>query len=174
MFTIPGTFLEVWGVGVLLKGPSGAGKSVLALELIQRGHPFVADDAIWLEKKRDGLFGQCPPQTQDFMHIREFGIINVRKIFGNSAICLNTELKLVIALGLDEEKQPECLLTPHKTVSILDRDIPALTMPAHLTLATLVETAVRDFTLKAQGYNAFDEFNQLQRQFMNLDSTNLA
>ena len=37
---------EVYGVGVLIQGKSGIGKSECMLELVKRGHRFVADDSV--------------------------------------------------------------------------------------------------------------------------------
>ena len=42
----PGVMLQVFGQGVLLQGNSGVGKSDLALELVDRGHSLIADDAV--------------------------------------------------------------------------------------------------------------------------------
>lgn len=99
MFTLHGTFLKILGQGVLIKGQSSSGKSVLSLELIHRGHQLIADDAVWFEKKQQKILGKCPPQIQNFMYVKEFGIMNILKMFGADAISLYTELKLVIQLS---------------------------------------------------------------------------
>ena len=44
--TLHGTFVDVYGIGVLLIGKSGVGKSECALELVERGHRFIADDVV--------------------------------------------------------------------------------------------------------------------------------
>ena len=44
--TVHGTLVEVFGIGVMILGNSGVGKSEAALELIERGHRLVADDAV--------------------------------------------------------------------------------------------------------------------------------
>ena len=44
--TIHGVLVDVYGIGVLIKGESSIGKSETALELIQKGHRLVADDAV--------------------------------------------------------------------------------------------------------------------------------
>lgn len=164
---IPGTCLQIFGQGVLLKGDSGTGKTLLCLELIHRGHKLVADDAVSLDAKGSQIFAKCPPQIQDFIYVKELGIINARKIFGPSAICLQTELKLVIQLSTDMEKQIPCLSGPYTTDSILNVDIPMLTISAApLTLPILIETATRDLLLKAKGYSAFSAFNHQHQQSM--------
>lgn len=104
MFIIHGTFLSILGQGVLLKGRSHTRKSTLALELIHRGHQLVADDAVWFEQKDGQVWGKSPPNTQDFIHSRELGLLNVRKLFGHQAICACTELNLVVHLVANPKK----------------------------------------------------------------------
>ncbi|MCW8798027.1 MAG: DRTGG domain-containing protein, partial [Prosthecochloris sp.] len=41
-----GSMVDVYGVGVMLIGNSGLGKSEVALDLVERGHRLVADDAV--------------------------------------------------------------------------------------------------------------------------------
>ncbi len=207
LFTLPGTFLNILGQGVFIKGQSGSGKSTLSLELVNRGHQLIADDAVWFEKKQQKILGKCPPLIQDFMYVKEFGIINVRKMFGANAICLYTELKLVIQLSSTKKNerhipkvfqatarrargraaqctqtymsseasaQHSCSLKDegYTTTSILGVGIPTITMSARSAPAILVETAVRDLLLKAQGYVACEEFNHQHQQFMHHQTKN--
>lgn len=59
--TIHGVLVDIYGIGVLIKGESSIGKSETALELIQRGHRLVADDAVEIRKLDDSmLVGQAP------------------------------------------------------------------------------------------------------------------
>ena len=59
--TIHGVLVDVYGIGVLIKGESSIGKSETALELIQKGHRLVADDAVEIIKLDDDrLVGQAP------------------------------------------------------------------------------------------------------------------
>ena len=59
--TIHGVLVDVYGIGVLIKGESSIGKSETALELIQKGHRLVADDAVEIRKVDDSrLVGQAP------------------------------------------------------------------------------------------------------------------
>src|SRR4030042_5324605 len=48
--TLHGTFVDVYGIGVLLMGKSGVGKSECALELVERGHRFIADDVVMVKR----------------------------------------------------------------------------------------------------------------------------
>lgn len=160
-FIIPGTCIEILGQGVLLRGDSGTGKSLLSLELIRHGHKLVADDAVSVDAKNSKIFVKCPPRIQNFMYLKELGIINVREMFGPLAICLQTELKLVIQLSTTMEKQTPCLSDLYTTDSILNVDVPMLIMPTP-TYSILIETAVRGLLLKNKGYTAFNQFNHQQ------------
>jgi HPr kinase/phosphorylase len=82
-----GVFLDVLEIGVLIMGDSAMGKSELALELISRGHGMVADDAVELYRiGPETLEGRCPPLLRDFLEVRGLGILNIRTIFGETAV----------------------------------------------------------------------------------------
>ncbi|RBB94651.1 HPr kinase/phosphorylase, partial [Pseudomonas sp. MWU12-2115] len=94
-----GVFLDVFEIGVLIMGDSAMGKSELALELISRGHGMVADDAVELYRiGPDTLEGRCPPLLRDFLEVRGLGILNIRTIFGETAVRPKKVLKLIIHL----------------------------------------------------------------------------
>jgi HPr kinase/phosphorylase len=85
--TIHGSFVDVYGVGILFVGKSGIGKSEVALDLVERGHRLVADDVIILTKKGEGiLMGAGTDLTKHYMEIRGLGIIDVERMFGIRAI----------------------------------------------------------------------------------------
>ena len=115
---IHGVFLEVHGMGVLLTGDSGVGKSELALELLTRGHRLIADDA--------------PEFSRDFLEVRGLGILNVPAMYGDSAIKLSKDLRLVVQLqrlANQELQQFDRLHGSYRTHTILDIKIPAVTLP---------------------------------------------
>ena len=94
-----GVFLDVLEIGVLIMGDSAMGKSELALELISRGHGLVADDAVELYRiGPETLEGRCPPLLRDFLEVRGLGILNIRTIFGETAVRPKKVLKLIIHL----------------------------------------------------------------------------
>src|SRR5688572_15482976 len=97
--TTHGVFLDVLGVGVLITGASGVGKSELALELISRGSGLIADDVI--EFYRIGpetVEGRCPALLKDFLEVRGLGVLNIRTVFGESALRPRKNLKLIVHL----------------------------------------------------------------------------
>lgn len=162
--TIHGVYMEVLGLGTLLTGKSGIGKSELALGLIDRGHHLIADDAIEFTKDNYGhLIGICPTLLQDFLEIRGIGILNIRAMFGDTAIQKSKRLQLIIKLEHFTEEGLHAidrLHGMHTTQEILGVTIPEVTIPVTFSrnLAILVETAVRNELLKQEGFIAHEEF----------------
>lgn len=170
--TLHGVFMDVLGMGVLIMGDSGTGKSELALELVSRGHRLIADDAPEFSKvSPQTLNGSSPLEMNAFLEVRGLGILNVQALFGDSAIKKHKYLRLIVQL---EQMTPERLQNidrlqgDHRVRRILDVDIPEIGLPVApgRNLAVLLECAVRNHSLKMQGYNAADEFCELQRQAM--------
>jgi HPr kinase/phosphorylase len=169
---VHGVFMEVLGKGVLLSGDPGIGKSELALALISRGHRLIADDATELYKtSTHAVFGRCPLVLQDFLEVRGLGLINIRAMFGNSAIKPDKRLHLIIDLvDFDDQKlkQMDRLEGSHSSRSLLEVEIPQTSLPvaAGRNLAILVETAVRQHMLSIDGYNAARDFIQRQQEYI--------
>ena len=169
VLTMHGVYMEVHAIGVLITGPSGVGKSEVALELITRGHRLVADDAPQFSRiAPDIIDGTCPTALQDFLEVRGLGIINVRELFGDSAIKTNKYLRLIIRLEpLDKDNllQIDRLVGSYRTQRVLDLDIPEITLPVApgRNLAVLLECAARNHMLRMSGYNASEEFSERQK-----------
>jgi len=166
MLTLHGVYMEVMAIGVLITGPSGIGKSELALELISRGHRLIADDApLFSRITPDIIDGTCPETLQDFLEVRGLGIINVRELFGDSAIKKNKYLKLIVQLQpMDNENllALDRLEGSYNTRNILDMEIPEITLPVApgRNLAILLECAARNHILRVSGYNASEIFTK--------------
>ena len=94
-----GVFLDVLGVGVMITGESAVGKSELGLELITRGNGLVADDIVELHRiAPDTLEGRCPELLRDFLEVRGLGVLNIRTMFGETAVRRKKSLKLIVHL----------------------------------------------------------------------------
>lgn len=164
--TIHGVLVEVLGVGVLLLGRSGIGKSECALDLIVRGHRFVADDVIHLERRGpETLLGRGSDLTRHHMEIRGLGIINIRDLFGPPSITDLKKIELAIQIEeWDATKEYDRLGIEDRQAVFLDVAIPSLLIPVSpaRNLATIVEVAVRNHLLKGQG--VFSAKDLLARQ----------
>lgn len=170
--TLHGVFMEVMGVGTLITGASSIGKSELALELITRGHRLIADDAPeFAQVTPDALIGTCPEPLQSFLEVRGLGLLNVRAMFGDSAIKTSKYLRLIIHLERMSGKRMQeidRLQGNRRSRKILDVEIPEITLPVApgRNLAVLVEAAVRNHILQLKGYDATTDFIERQRRYI--------
>lgn len=172
--TIHGVFMDVMGIGVLLTGDSAIGKSELALELITRGHRLIADDSPeFARPSPHTLRGYCPEMLRDFLEVRGLGVLNIRAMFGDSAIKESKKLRLIIHLAPFGENlhQDERLLGNRDSRKILDVEITQIHIPVApgRDLAVLVEAAVRNFILYDSGYDSGQDFINRQRRFLDQD-----
>lgn len=170
--TVHGVFMEVLGMGVLLTGDAAVGKSELALALISRGHRLVADDAPeFAQIAPDILNGTCPPLLRDFLEVRGLGILNIRAMFGDSAVRRKKDLHLILHLQKMNDQdltQMDRLGGAQSVRSIQGVTIPQLTVPVApgRNLAILVEAAVRHHSLRLRGYDAASDFAERQARLM--------
>ena len=167
-----GVFMEVHGLGVLLTGKSGIGKSELALELVNRGHRLIADDAPEFSRiGPDTIRGHCPAILRGFLEVRGLGVINVQKMFGDSAIKPSKNLRLIVQLKSiedDEINHLDRLGGSYDTITLLDVEMQAVMIPVApgRNLAVLVEAATRQYIQLQSGYNASLDFMHKQKQLM--------
>ncbi|MBI4536992.1 MAG: HPr(Ser) kinase/phosphatase [candidate division NC10 bacterium] len=157
-----GVLVDVFGVGVLLLGESGTGKSECALDLVSRGHRLVADDVVEVVRQGEAIIiGRGSAQARHHMEVRGLGIINVRELFGVTAIRYRKRIELVIQL---EPWRPDAeydrLGIEEQTQVILGVAIPRLCVPvsAGRSIAILVEVAARNHLLKLMGVHAARSF----------------
>jgi HPr kinase/phosphorylase len=166
--TLHGVFMEVMGTGVLITGASGIGKSELALELLTRGHRLIADDVIEFARVApDVLNGTCPEMLRDFLEVRGLGILNVRAMFGASAIKQDRNLRLLILLQeMGNASDMDRLHGSRRRRAILGVELPEITLPVGpgRNLSVLVEVAVRNHILNMKGYDASQAFVERQKQ----------
>jgi HPr kinase/phosphorylase len=162
--SLHGVFVDVLGLGVLITGESGVGKSELALELISRGHGLVADDVVEISRiAAKTLEGRCPPLLKDFLEVRGLGVLNIRVIFGETAVRPKMNLKLIVHLekpGQAGAAPTERLPLHEMTEDILGLPVREIVIPvaAGRNLAVLVEAAVRNYILQLRGYDSTQEF----------------
>lgn len=165
-----GGLLGMYGLGVFLQGESGIGKSECALDLITRGHHLIADDAVWVRKIGDKLEGTAPELTYEHLEIRGLGIINIRELFGISAIGKRLKkIDLCIELVRREDaREIERLGLETQEEEIFGLKIPKFVLPVSSgrNVATLVETAVRVHLLRIAGYDAAQKLIEKHTQIL--------
>ena len=168
-----GVFMEIYSIGVLITGESGSGKSELALELVTRGHRLVADDAPeFTQIAPDVLDGTCPELLQDVLELRGLGVLNIREMFGDTAVKRNKYLRLIVHLGKPViEPSPsglERLTGDLGSRRVLDLDVPMITLPvmAGRNLAVLTEAAARVHILRAKGVDPAAAFMARHSHFL--------
>ncbi|HEY5614551.1 MAG TPA: HPr(Ser) kinase/phosphatase [Bacteroidota bacterium] len=161
---IHGSFIDVYGVGVLLVGRSGIGKSEIALDLVERGHRLVSDDVVMVTRKGEGiLMGAGTDVVKHFMEIRGLGLIDVRSIFGIRAIRFQKRVEILIEL---EEWKHDVEYTrtglDHELIKIIGVDIPHVRLPIFpgKNVTVITEVIALDYLLKHYGYDAAKEFSK--------------
>ncbi len=160
---VHGSFMDVYGVGILFTGRSGIGKSEIALDLVERGHRLVADDVVMFTKKRESiLMGTGTNLAQHFMEIRGLGIIDVRQMFGIRSIRYQKRLEIVVELmeynpeeeytriGLDEE--------PAMVMGVECNYVKLPIFPGK-NITVIAEVVAIHYLLRTYGYNAAKVFS---------------
>lgn len=148
-----GVFMVIHDLGVLLAGASGSGKSRLGLELVARGHALVADDCGLFRVTAEGLVGAPPPHTGDFLHVRGLGAFNIRRQYGDGALCPRHPLQLIMELdpaaGADEVAlQPPVAMEVRHGVAVA-----VLRLASPWPGPAVVEALVTRHRLAREGYD---------------------
>jgi HPr kinase/phosphorylase len=160
--SVHGVLVDVLGIGVLILGKSGIGKSEAALDLVMRGNRLVADDIVEIHRHGgDSVYGAGSEMIRHHMEIRGLGIINVKDLFGISAVRDTKKIELVAELvDWNEDEQYDRLGTDDRRHPILDVPIPMVRVPIRpgRNIASLLEVAARNQLLKFQGKHSAREF----------------
>ncbi len=162
--TIHGVLVDVLGVGILITGRSGIGKSECALELVTRGFRLVSDDAVIVKRLPPGtLVGTASEMVRYHIEVRGLGIVNIKDLYGITAIRTKKQLDLVVELvNWKSDEEYERLGIDDKTYKILDVELPYLRIPVSpgRSVATIVEVAARNQILKIMGYHSSRAFQK--------------
>ncbi len=159
--SLHGVLMDVFGVGILLLGKSGIGKSEIALDLVMRGHRLVADDIVDVTRRKFGVYGAGSAIIKHHMEIRGLGIINIKDLFGISAVRERKKIELVIELvEWDPSHEYDRLGVEQATFDVLGVDVPLSVVPVRpgRNMTTIVEVAARNHLLKLQGHHSAREF----------------
>jgi HPr kinase/phosphorylase len=169
--TMHGVFMDILGLGVLITGESGLGKSELGLELISRGNGLVADDAVDLFRiNQTTIEGRCPDLLQNLLEVRGIGLLDIRAIFGETAVRRKMRLKLIVHLVRKEnfERDYERLPSDPLIQDVLDIPVRKVVVQvvAGRNIAVLVEAAVRNTILQMRGIDTYQDFIERQSRAM--------
>jgi HPr kinase/phosphorylase len=160
--SVHGVLCDVLGIGILLLGKSGIGKSEAALDLVMRGHRLVADDIVEIHKRPpDTIYGAGSEIIKHHMEIRGLGIINIKDLFGISAVRDAKKIELVVELvDWNEDEEYDRLGVEELRHSILDVAVPMLRVPIRpgRSISTIIEVAARNQLLKLQGKHSAKDF----------------
>ena len=166
-----GVFMDILGLGVLITGESGLGKSELGLELISRGNGLVADDAVDLFRiNQTTIEARCPELLQNLLEVRGIGLLDIRAIFGETAVRRKMRLKLIVHLVRRENFERDYERIPSEPLMQDVLGIPVLKVVIQVVagrnIAVLVEAAVRNTILQMRGIDTYQDFMQRQRLAM--------
>ncbi|HEY1104199.1 MAG TPA: HPr(Ser) kinase/phosphatase [Burkholderiaceae bacterium] len=167
--SIHGVFMDILGLGVMITGESGLGKSELGLELISRGNGLVADDAVDLYRiNQTTIEGRCPELLQNLLEVRGIGLLDIRAIFGETAVRRKMRLKLIVHLVRRETMERDYERLPNEPLMQNVLGVPVrkvvIQVVAGRNIAVLVEAAVRNAILQLRGIDTYQEFIIRQRE----------
>lgn len=158
-----GVLVEVYGEGVLLMGESGVGKSETAMELIKRGHRLIADDAVEIRRAAGKyLIGTAPDLIRYYMELRGIGIVDIRRLFGMSAVKYDSTIDMLINLETwRDDAVYDRLGAEEFYTNILDVKLPTLTIPVKpgRNMAVIIEVAAMNNRNRKMGHNSALEFS---------------
>lgn len=159
---IHGVLVDVFEVGVLMLGKSGIGKSETALELVMRGHRLVADDVVECDYRPPGMvFAEPAELLRHHIEVRGLGILDIKQLFGVTAIRDRKRIDLVVRLELLSDDGPvDRIGMDERSFEILGvpiREIVIPVRPGRITSA-IVEIAARSELLRQAGHDSNREF----------------
>ena len=145
--SVHGVLVELFGFGVLLTGKSGIGKSETALELIHRGHRLIADDMVKFFRDTQGDVVGKSAELPFFMEIRGLGIIDIKTLYGLSAVRLSKSLDMIIELQAIDSTDYMSAPSTHLYEDVLGKPIKKriLEVSSGRNAAAMVEVMVMDY-----------------------------
>lgn len=170
--TVHASLVDVYGVGLLFTGRSGIGKSETALDLVERGHRLVADDAVRITRRHgDILLGSCNEILKHTMEIRGLGVIDVQAVFGIRSI--RAQKRVEVDVHLTEWKDAmeyERLGLDEQMTKYLDVEIPLVTIPIFpgKNITVIAEVIALNHLVKVYGYHPARALNERLLQNMRM------
>lgn len=161
--SVHGSFVDVYGIGMLFVGKSGIGKSEITLDLVERGHRLVADDIVVFTKRKENLLmGTGTDIAGHFMEIRGLGIIDVKAMFGLKAIRFQKRLEVIVELE-NWEAGMEYTRTglENEPIKILDVNVNYIKLPIipGKNITVISEVIAINYLMNTYGHNAAQSFS---------------
>lgn len=134
-----GTFLQLYGLGVLLTGDAGIGKTTCAWDLARLGHIWIADDLVEVTARNTILLGKAHGLTRNLAAFRSHDGITIETISDiartqdEACVDLWCELRKGVARRMPARKR-----------SILGVALPFSCFPSPLEMAS-VSFAIEDW-----------------------------
>lgn len=155
---VEGSFVDVYGEGMLIRGDSGLAKSEAALELVRRGHRLIADEKVEVLRISDrALFARAPEGARHVLNVSGIGEVDVALLYGAGAVMSESDLSFVVQFEpRDPSKQYERLGMEEQYTEVLGVRVPLLTIPVQpgRNLAVILEVAAINQRQRRFGYNA--------------------
>jgi HPr kinase/phosphorylase len=162
--TLHGSLADVYGVGLLFTGRSGIGKSECVLDLVERGHRFVADDIVFITQRGNGvLIGRAHELQRHHMEIRGVGLIHIPSMFGIRAVRLQKRIEVVVQLeDWDQHAVVDRTGLDVEDTMILDVQLPRIRVPLNpgKNLTVIAEVIALNHLLRYSGVDAAQSFNE--------------
>ncbi|MGL5617590.1 MAG: HPr(Ser) kinase/phosphatase [Metamycoplasmataceae bacterium] len=163
---VHGSLIIINGIGVMIIGPSGVGKSEVILELVQKNHIFVSDDAIHIKRIGNDFIGYSPEITKDILEARGLGLLDIRSTYGDRSIRSKTNIDLVIELNQTNDIiEYDRIGDKNLSYSILGGKINKINIPvkAGRSVSSLVVAAVNLYVSKQNGIDALKIIEERSR-----------
>jgi HPr kinase/phosphorylase len=159
-----GSMMDVYGIGIMFVGRSGIGKSEIALDLVERGHRLVADDAVVITRKGESvLMASGTELVGHFMEIRGLGFIDVEAIFGVRSIRYQKRVELVVELlEWDPKTEYDRTGMAPKNIEVLGVKTQHIQLPIYpgKNITVIAEVIALNYLLKHYGYDAAKELDK--------------
>jgi HPr kinase/phosphorylase len=127
--SVHGSFVSVSGRGVIFVGDSGAGKTECALELVKRGHQWIADDAVEIERRGDLLYGRSHELVKRLINIRNRGIVEAEELLGAQTILDHSIIDLMVELKRTDHNEGQNMYAEEKLRDIMGVKLPCMELP---------------------------------------------
>ncbi|MGL5630237.1 MAG: HPr(Ser) kinase/phosphatase [Mycoplasmoidaceae bacterium] len=161
--SIHANLIEVHGLGILLIAKSGFGKSEISLELLKKGHQFVADDTVIYKRVLGTIYGEPQEGYYGIMEVRGLGIINLEKIYGIKNIKEKTKIDIIVEIiDWSNKINFDRIGSSTKYKKLFDVKIPFYKIPITpgKKMSDIIELMAANHKLKQMGYSSFDELNK--------------